>query len=186
MTIIKQIAGLAAAGALLGFGSVASAIVCNDPLPAGETRQIEFTVDSGTVSCYDSGTGNPGDNDWPDFLEKDEGNSNGGYMSHDGFGGGSSGGFTITGLTDFLLLLKFGGGGGRGGDAANEPDWFLLSVTGATSPVTGSWSWELGNATGLSHASLYGEPSRDVPEPGTLALLGLGLMGLGLARRRKA
>ena len=47
--------------------------------------------------------------------------------------------------------------------------------------LTGDWITE----QGLSHASLYGIiGDGTVAEPGTLGLLGLGLLGFGLARRR--
>ena len=38
----------------------------------------------------------------------------------------------------------------------------------------------------LDYAKLYGTYETTVPDPGTLALLGLGLLGLGMSRRRKA
>jgi hypothetical protein len=42
------------------------------------------------------------------------------------------------------------------------------------------------SATGTFSARIEGPSISAVPEPGTLALLGLGLAGLGLSRRRKA
>ena len=57
---------------------------------------------------------------------------------------------------------------------------------------SGTWSTNWGNKWGLSNLYLVGNecttdcnPS-EVPVPGTLGLLGLGLAGLGAVRRRKS
>lgn len=55
-----------------------------------------------------------------------------------------------------------------------------------------SWNNNGGQIAGFSHMSLYGRvgsgggtPPLSIPEPGVVLLLGAGLVGLGLARRRK-
>lgn len=64
-------------------------------------------------------------------------------------------------------------------------------------PNYGSEVWYIGNLTGmntipafggqygLSGWTLFGPGGTSVPEPGTLVLFGVGLMGIGLLRRRR-
>jgi hypothetical protein len=98
---------------------------------------------------------------------------------------------------DFLIVIK----------AANSPGWAAYLFSTNNDENSGTWlvAWGGGggsgddptpcvNSTGfesaadciaISHLSIYGTASTTVAEPGTLALFGLGLVGLGFARRRR-
>ncbi len=82
------------------------------------------------------------------------------------------------------LYLGFHFGGGQG-----TPDWFVVQLQ----PTFTTGNWSLNNfpgitvpLNGLSNIYLFGSPGTHVPEPASLALVGLGLLGLAAAGRRKA
>lgn len=97
---------------------------------------------------------------------------------------------------DFVLLFKTGNidlpddckdGNDTSGCEFIGPGWVAYLMDGTAS--SGSYdltSWVLDGNTKLSHVSLYTRGGGgDVPEPAALGILGLGLVGLGIARRRR-
>lgn len=71
----------------------------------------------------------------------------------------------------------------NGSNIDSDARWIWYSSDGRTDPTLGGYNHDEYLIFRISVDAK--EPTTTVPEPGTLALLGLGLFGLGMARRRR-
>jgi PEP-CTERM motif len=153
-----------------------------------DTRNFALTLDNGTASCVASGLGNINGNQSEadtylpgyTYIEKNEGGDSGWINSVSGLNGPSG---TITFDASFWSNFSSVAIGLKSGEGQFDPDWVIFTITGSTDTTIG-YSITPTQAGGLSHVNLYGIRREQIPVPGTLGLLGLGLAGLGLVRRK--
>jgi hypothetical protein len=175
-------AALTLTAAFLAMPASAVPVLCED------TSRNHMYIDSAYVSsCVDAGVGNVNGNPGTDsFLLANPDLDYTGIGSASFLQIGSFGTFSFnSNLWDDWNSISLGFKFGTGGQ--NRPDqWFVYELDQGVS--SGWWNFVnvFNRGGGLSHIQIYGVGgSRSVPEPGTLSLIGLGLVGAALARRRK-
>ena len=188
---IRKAAAIAASSLALSLAgtAVAAPIECHS---TEDDRYMLFSPSEGSASCAGSaatdGANMPNNLAFHEdlglekieWLEADEGSLAGDWFQTDGFGGTSGTILFAETLYDEFdnvhVAFKFG-------NPHVTSDWMSYSISGV---FEAGWTaeHEEQGTLGLSNVYLWGNSAAQVPAPGALGLLGIGLIGLFAAARR--
>ena len=158
--------GVAAAAAMIGAPAVNASAIIDLQVEGGGDQQV-YQLDNGNLLGLWGFDNRQGDDD---VTLSGPGDITGGFTS----GGNTIQGYYDSGFQDFAFPFTV-----NEGDRLFDSLW--IEWSGDSNLV---YSFNGQTRTMGTEVSLEGDPTAEVPEPGMLALLGAGLLGLLAFRRR--